>query len=64
MDAQARARKQWLQKQFTSSGVQLEPAALTKLVQVVQEVEKPEAFLHSLLDEIETGARASPAPEF
>jgi hypothetical protein len=56
MDAQSRARKQWLQKQFTSSGVQLDPAALNKLVTIVADVEDPEKFLGTLLDEIETGA--------
>ena len=52
--AQARARKQWLQKQFQSSGIQAEPAALTKLVDIVEQLDDPEAFLHELLDEIET----------
>ena len=56
MDAQSRAKKQWLQKQFTSSGVQLDPAALNKLVMIVAEVDDPEKFLGTLLDEIETGA--------
>ena len=52
--AQPRVTKQWLQKQFQSSGIQIEPAALTRLVGVVEEVEDPEQFLHELLDEIET----------
>lgn len=52
--AQPRVTKQWLQKQFQSSGIQIEPAALTKLVGVVEEVDDPEQFLHELLDEIET----------
>jgi hypothetical protein len=52
--AQPRVTKQWLQKQFQSSGIQIEPAALIRLVGVVEEVEDPEQFLHELLDEIET----------
>lgn len=52
--AQPRVTKQWLQKQFQSSGIQIEPAALIRLIGVVEEVDDPEQFLHELLDEIET----------
>ena len=51
---QARATKQWLQKQFQSSGIQTEPAALARLVTVIEEINDPERFLRELLDEIET----------
>ena len=62
MGDEAKARKQWLQKQFRSSSIQVEPAALTKLAQVVADVDKPEDFLKTLLDEIETGAPSASPP--
>jgi hypothetical protein len=55
MQEQLRATKLWLQKQFRTSGIQLDPQALEQLVQVVQDVPDPEEFVHSLIDEIETG---------
>lgn len=58
--AQARVTKQWLQKQFQSSGIQTEPAALAKLVDVVEQIDDPESFLHELLDEIETSKSRFP----
>ena len=51
--AQARVTKQWLQRQFQSSGIQIEPTALVQLMTVVEEIDDPERFLHALLDEIE-----------
>lgn len=55
MQDQLRATKLWLQKQFKTSGIQLEPAALALLVDAVQDVEDPEAYVHSLIEEIEAG---------
>ncbi len=55
MQDQLRATKLWLQKQFKTSGIQLEPAALASLVDAVQDVEDPEAYVHSLIEEIEAG---------
>jgi len=52
--AQARVTKQWLQKQFQSSGIQAEPAALARLAEVLDQSDDAEHFLHSLLDDIET----------
>lgn len=52
--SQSRATRQWLQKQFQSSGIQIEPAALAKLVTIVETVDNPEALLSLILDEIET----------
>ncbi len=57
MDPQARATRQWLQRQFHSSGFQLENAALTRLVVEIQACEEPEEFLCALLDEIDNGVR-------
>ncbi|KAI3430534.1 hypothetical protein D9Q98_005127 [Chlorella vulgaris] len=54
MQDQLRATKLWLQKQFKTSGIQLDPRALEQLVQAVQDVPDPEEFVHSLIDEIET----------
>lgn len=54
MNVQSRVTRQWLQKQFQPTGIQLESAALAKLVRVVEEAERPEAIVNSLLDEIET----------
>lgn len=54
MDEQLRATKRWLQTQFKTSGVTLDPKSLEKLVQAVQDVPDPQEFVHSLIDEIET----------
>lgn len=56
MQDQLRATKLWLQKQFKTSGIQLEPAALALLVDAVQDVEDPEAYVHSLIEEIEAAS--------
>lgn len=56
MQDQLRATKLWLQKQFKTSGIQLDPAALEELVRAVQDVPDPAEFVDSLIDEIETGA--------
>ena len=58
MQDQLRATKLWLQKQFKTSGIQLDPAALEELVRAVQDVPDPEEYVHSLIEEIETGGRA------
>lgn len=58
MDEQLRATKRWLQTQFKTSGVTLDPKSLEKLVQAVQDVPDPQEFVHSLIDEIETGELA------
>ena len=55
MQDQLRATKLWLQKQFKTSGIQLDPAALEQLVEAVQDVPDPEEYVHSLLEEIESG---------
>lgn len=49
------AKQRWLQKQFQTSGIQLEPAALGRLVSVIDDVDKPEELVQTLLDEIEGG---------
>lgn len=54
---QLRATKLWLQKQFKTSGIQLDPAALDELVRAVQDVDDPLAFVESLIEEIESGVR-------
>ncbi len=54
MQEQRRATKLWLQKQFRTSGIQLDPQALEQLVQVVQDVSDPEEFVHTLIDEIQS----------
>ena len=59
MQDQLRATKLWLQKQFKTSGIQLDPAALEELVRAVQDVPDPEEYVHSLIEEIETGGRAA-----
>ncbi|KAL4422834.1 hypothetical protein ABPG75_009031 [Micractinium tetrahymenae] len=56
MQDQLRATKLWLQKQFKTSGIQLEPAALESLVNAVQDVEDPETYVHSLIEEIEAAS--------
>ncbi len=58
MQDQLRATKLWLQKQFKTSGIQLDPAALDELVRAVQDVDDPLAFVDSLIEEIESGGRA------
>lgn len=55
MQDQLRATKIWLHKQFKTSGIQLEPAALESLVSAVQDVEDPQAYVDSLIEEIEAG---------
>lgn len=50
----ARVTTAWLRKQFFSSGIQAEAAALNRLAHVLEEAEDPEALLHALLDDIET----------
>lgn len=67
MDAQQlRATRIWVQKQFQTSGLQLEPAALEELVRAVQDVPDPEEYVHSLIEEVETGewrvGAAGPTP--
>lgn len=57
MADQMRATKLWLQRQFKTAGIQLDPAALDELVRVVQDVPDPQTFVDSLIDEIETGKR-------
>ena len=57
MQDQLRATKLWLQKQFKTSGIQLDPAALDELVRAVQDVDDPLAFVDSLIEEIESGGR-------
>jgi hypothetical protein len=64
MQDQLRATKLWLQKQFKTSGIQLDPRALEQLVQAVQDVPDPEEFVHSLIDEIETGKAGNAAQQF
>ena len=59
MQDQLRATKLWLQKQFKTSGIQLDPAALEELVRAVQDVPDPEEYVHSLIEEIETGGLAA-----
>lgn len=51
---QATVTKRWLQKQFQSSGIQTEPAALARLVEVVEAIDDPQELINELLDEIET----------
>ena len=55
MQDQLRATKVWLQKQFKTSGIQLDPAALEELVRAVQDVPDPEEYVHSVIEEVETG---------
>lgn len=69
MQDQLRATKLWLQKQFKTSGIQLDPAALDELVRAVQDVDDPLAYVDSLIEEIESGGwagrlrrRAPPLP--
>jgi hypothetical protein len=62
MQDQLRATKSWLQKQFKSNGVTIDPVSLEQLVQVVQDVPDPEEFVHSLIDEIEAGKRVGGPP--
>jgi len=59
MQDQLRATKVWLQRQFKTSGVQLEPAALQRLVQAVQDVPDPEQYVHSLIEEIAEGEQGA-----
>ena len=53
-----RATRQWLQKQFKTSGIQLDSAALARLVREVQDVEDPEDYVHAFIEEVETSERA------
>ena len=46
-----RATRQWLQKQFRTSGLQLDAAALGHLVENIQDLDDPEDFVHQLMDE-------------
>ena len=62
MAQNGRLTKQWLQRQFQSSGIQAEPAALTKLAQVLEEVDDAEGLLHALLDEVESSKRDGGSP--
>lgn len=59
MQDQLRATKVWLQRQFKTTGVQLEPAALQQLVQAVQDVPDPEQYVHSLIEEIAEGEQGA-----
>ena len=61
MQDQLRATKVWLMKQFKTSGVQLDPAALEELVRAVQDVPDPEEYVHNLIEEIETGETGTAA---
>eukprot|EP00887_Chlorella_sp_A99_P007226 scaffold2.g7226.t1 len=54
MDEQ-RAVRLWVQKQFKTSGFQLEVGALDGLIRAVQHVDDPEEYVHSLIEEIEAG---------
>jgi hypothetical protein len=49
------ASKQWLQRQFQSSGIKVDSAALTELASFVENIDEPEQFLDAVLDEIERG---------
>lgn len=59
---QLRATRVWLQKQFKTSGIQLDPAALEQLVEVVQDVPDPEEYVHALIEEVEAGRARARAP--
>lgn len=48
------ATRQWLQRQFQTSGIQIESAALTELAKTVEVTSNAEEMLSSLLDEIES----------
>lgn len=52
---ESRATRQWLQKQFRTSGLQLDAAALGHLVENIQDLEDPEEFIHRLMDEACSG---------
>lgn len=51
--------RQWLQKQFQSTGIQIEGAALKALASIIEEAEEPEQIVHQLLDKVETGRPVS-----
>jgi hypothetical protein len=57
MDHQLRATRNWLQKQFKTSGIQLDPKALDRLVIAAQDAADPEQLVHGIIDEIETSER-------
>jgi len=48
------ATRQWLQKQFQSSGIQIDSASLKQLAKTIEATTNPEDLLAALLDEIET----------
>ena len=50
-----RATKLWLQKQFKTNGVQCQPAALERLISVVQDALDPEELVHNILEEVLKG---------
>ena len=57
------ATRQWLQKQFQSSGIQIDSSSLKQLAKTIEATTNPEDLLAALLDEIETstyGCRLGP----
>ena len=48
------ATRQWLQKQFQSSGIQIDSSSLKQLAKTIEATTNPEDLLAALLDEIET----------
>lgn len=47
--------RQWLQKQFQSTGIQIDSAALKKLAAIIESDTDPLHLIHRLLDKVETG---------
>ncbi|KAL6782681.1 POLE2 [Auxenochlorella protothecoides x Auxenochlorella symbiontica] len=54
---ESRATRVWLQKQFRTSGLQLDPGALSYLVDAVQGLHDPEEYIHRIMDEASAGAQ-------
>lgn len=52
---ESRATRVWLQKQFRTSGLQLDPGALSYLVEAVQGLHDPEEYIHRIMDEASAG---------
>ena len=59
--ADLRVAKQFVQKHFKTSGIQLNPAALEHLARLATEEDDPEELVLAVIDEIETGEAPPPA---
>lgn len=55
MDEGRSNKSKWIRRQFQTSGVQLEPAALNRLIDIIDLVDNPKALIQNVLDEIENG---------